>query len=48
VTKELVTDVDWMTAELLDHADKMERAIEVFQALRQRAFDLLEAIGQEP
>jgi hypothetical protein len=39
--------IDWMTAELLDHADKMERA-EVFQALRQRAFDLLEAIGQEP
>src|SRR5438105_3541186 len=44
VPKELVRDVDWMTAELLDHADKMERAIEVFQALRQRAFDLLDAI----
>jgi hypothetical protein len=26
----------------------MERAIEVFHALRQRAFDLLEAIGEDP
>jgi hypothetical protein len=44
----MVRDLDWMTAELLDHADKMERAIEVFHALRQRAFDLLEAIGEDP
>ena len=48
VPKELVRDIDWMTAELLDHADDMERAIEVFHALRQRAFDLSEAIGEGP
>jgi len=26
----------------------MERAIEVFHGLRQRAFDFLEAIGEDP
>jgi hypothetical protein len=48
ISEELTRDLDWMTAELLDHADDMERAIEVFHALRQRAFDLLEAIGEDP
>src|SRR6266487_5149468 len=48
ISEELIRDLDWMTAELLDHADDMERAIEVFHGLRQRAFDLLEAIGEDP
>ncbi len=47
-TPKIFRDLDWMTAELLDHADDMERAIEVFHGLRQRAFDLLEAIGEDP
>jgi hypothetical protein len=49
ISEELIRDLDWMTAELLDHADDMERAIEVFHALRQRTFDLLEAMkGFQP
>jgi hypothetical protein len=44
----LVRDIDWMTAELLDHAATIDRAIEVFHALRQRALDLWEAIGEDP
>jgi hypothetical protein len=48
VPKGLVRDIDWMTAELVDYVDTIYRAIEVFHALRQRAFDLLEAIGEDP
>jgi hypothetical protein len=48
ISEELIRDLDWMTAELMDHADDMERAIEVFHGLRQRAFDFLEAIGEDP
>jgi hypothetical protein len=47
VPKEVVRDIDWMTAELLDHHETIDRLIEVFHALRQRAFDLLEAIGED-
>jgi hypothetical protein len=48
ISEKLIRDVDWMTAELMDHAEDMERAIEIFHGLRQRAFDLLEAIGEDP
>ena len=48
IPKQLVRDLDWMTAELMNHADDMERAIQVFHGLHQRAFDLLEAIGEDP
>jgi hypothetical protein len=48
ISEELIRDLDWMTAELLDYADDMERAIGVFHGLRQRAFDLLDAIGEGP
>ncbi len=46
--EEVIRDLDWMTEELLNHADDMEKAIEVFHALRQRDFDLLDAIGEGP
>jgi len=47
-TKRLVRDLDGIADLLMYHADNLQEALEVLSALRQLAFHLLAAIGEDP